>query len=212
MSLDKLANKLLALALACSLTLSLTACNSQNVLNDVQRFAPVVNNVLVAACAFTTSPLCTTGAAKINADEKVVFKLWQDYINAQAQGAPTPGLWNDLNAAFTTFVTDATDIFSLAGGISGPQQQEIVALVVAAQALLAVIESFFPAPPAGSAVKASFSKEKLPAPNPKTGKYDAAWFSSWQKNWNNLPLVKEKNLQIHEHNKVVRVVSFGKLQ
>lgn len=207
---ENIGNKMLSIGLVSVLLISSVACNSQNVLNDVKRFAPVVTNVLVAVCAFTANPLCATGAAIVQKDEQVVFKLWQDYINAQVAGTATSAMWNNLNAAFTTLVNDSADIFNLVTVIPGVDQPKIIGLVVAAQALLAVIESLFPASPNKTLRKAVLVKN-LPAPNPKTGRYDKGWFNSWQKNWNSLPLVKEKHLEIYNHNKLVRVISFGTL-
>ena len=197
----ELANKVLAMGLVSVLLVSSIACNQQNALNDVQKFAPVVTGVLTAACAFVKNPLCLTAAGKIKADEQNVFTVWQDYINAVAAGTATSAAWNNLNAVLTTLINDSTDIFTFASSLGGsvtPQQQtEVLALVVAAQGLLAVIEALVPASPAASPSfrKATFSKH-LPSPNPKTGKYDSGWFKSWQKNWNSLTLVKEKKLQI----------------
>ena len=215
--LNKLSNKILSLGLVSVLLVSSVACNQQTALNDVQKFAPVVTSVLTAACAFTTNPLCLSSAAKIKADEESVFTVWQDYINAVAAGTATSAAWNNLNAVLTTLINDSTDIFTFAsslGGVVSPvQQAEVIALVTAAQGLLAVIEALLPAPPAGVSIeRRALLNDKLPSPNAKTGKYDADWFKSWQKNWNNLPLVKERGLQIHSHNKFVRVITLEHLQ
>jgi hypothetical protein len=195
-----------AFFLACVVAMStmpVTGCNSQTVLNRVEALEPVINDVLVAACPFLPSPapvLCSTGEGILTADEAKLFKLWQDYITAQAAGTATPGAWADLNAALQVFVNDAAQVFALAHIVNGTHQTEILAMVTAVEALLAVVESLLPHPPAVAvsmaAIRSARFASSLPAPNPKTGVYDAEWFKGWQKNWNNLPGVKARKMQI----------------
>ncbi len=196
---------LLAIAVAVS-TMAMTACNEQAVLNDVERFAPAITDVLIVACEFTTSPLCAVGGPILTASEQELFTIWQAYITAQANGTATPGLWNDLNSALETLVTQSENVFALAHVVNGVHQQEVLDLATAAEGLLAVIESFLPATPATPAPTPAAVQHNLhpagrlaanlPKPNPKTGKYDRGWSSSWVKNWNALPGVKLRKMQI----------------
>lgn len=181
-------------------TMPATSCTGQGVLNDLEKFSPVVTNLLVVACEFTASPLCSTGGALLSAAEQHVFVLWQAYINAQAKGTATAGLWNDLNSALDTLIKDSSDVFSLAHVVNGQHQQEVLAMATATEALLAVIESLLPANPAPS-VKAMSARAPrlatfLPPPNTKSGKYDSAWFKQWEKNYNALPTVQSHKMQI----------------
>lgn len=196
---------LLLVALLALGTLPATSCGSQAVLTDVERFGPVVTDVLVAACGFTVSPLCTTLGPEINAAEQKLFTLWQAYITAQKNGTATPGLWNDLNAALSVVIAQAQQVFSLVHVINPAKQAEILAMATAAEGLLAVIETFLPASPGTSAVAVTHTVRQggaitahalhLPAPNPQTGQYDRAWFRSWVAYWNALPGVVSRHME-----------------
>jgi len=179
-------------------TMPTTACNSQTVLTDLQRFAPVVTNLLTLVCEFTANPLCATGGALLSTAEQHVFTLWQSYINAQAKGTASPALWNDLNAALETLISQSTDVFSLAHVVSGPQQQQILAVASATEALLAVIESMLPANPAPAKMMARAPRLAtfLPKPNAKSGQYDRAWLKQWEKDYNALPAVEGHSMQV----------------
>jgi hypothetical protein len=195
----KVQSYLLAVVVALG-TMPTTACNSQNVLTEVERFGPVVTNLLVVACEFTSSPLCATGGALLGDDEKLVFSLWQAFLNAQQKGTATAALWNDLNAALDTLISNSSDVFALAHVVNGPHQQEVLAMATATQALLAVIESLLPANPAPSARAMAARAPRLatfaPPPNTKSGKYDSAWFRQWQKEYNALPAVVSHKMQV----------------
>lgn len=188
---------LLACAVAMG-TMLTTGCNSQTVLTDLEKYAPVVTNLLTVACEFTANPLCGVGAGLVNAAEGQVFSLWQAYINAQQSGTETAAAWNDLNAAFDVLITKSTDVFALAHVVNGQHQQEVLAMASATEALLAVIEAQLPANP--SPVKTISRPPELatflPKPNAKTGKYDAGWLRGWEKEYNALPAVQSHKMQI----------------
>jgi len=197
--MKKLQSFLLACVVAMG-TMPISACNAQQVLTDLERYAPVVTNLLTVACEFTANPLCSTGSTLLSAAEQHVFNLWQAYINAQHKGTITAADWNDLNAAVDTLISNSSDVFSLAHVVNGPHQQEVLAMATATEALLAVIESQLPANPAPN-VKAMSARAPrlatfLPPPNVKSGKYDAAWFKQWEKNYNALPAVQLHKMQI----------------
>jgi hypothetical protein len=181
-------------------TMATTGCNDQTVLNDVERFAPAITDVLIVSCEFTVSPLCATAGPILTAAEQQLFAIWQGYITAQANGTTTPGLWNDLNAALQDLITQSENVFALAHVVNGAHQQEVLDLATAAQGLLAVIESFLPAPPASVAPalahRAGRLAAQLPKPNPKTGHYDKGWLKTWVKTWNQLPAVKTHKMKL----------------
>lgn len=201
---------LLAIAIGVS---TMVGCSDQTVLNDLERFAPAITDVVVVACEFTVSPLCATAGPVLTASEQHLFVIWQAYINAQANGKATPGLWNDLDAALQTLMTQSENVFALAHIVNGAHQQEVLDLAEAAEGLLAVIESFEPAapslgptpppaPPAPgvpgnlrAAVRSGRLSSKLPAPNYKTGVYDRGWLKAWVEHWNELPAVKTHKMQ-----------------
>lgn len=197
---------LLSLVLACAIaagTMPTTACTSQGVLTELEKFGPVVTNLLVVACEFTSSPLCATGAAQIADSEKHVYVLWQSYLDAQNKGKATAGLWNDLNSALDVLISHSSDVFSVAHVVNGEHQRDVLAMASATEALLAVIESLLPANPAPTnalTVRAMARPARLgtflPKANPKSGKYDAAWFRQWKKDYNALPAVQLHKMQV----------------
>lgn len=194
----KLQSFLLA-TLVAMCTMPTTACNSQQVLTDLEKYSPVVINLLTVACEFTANPLCSTGSALISEAEQHVFTLWQAYLNAQQKSTATAALWNDLNSAVDTLISKSSDVFSLAHVVNGVHQQEVLAMATATEALLAVIEAQLPANPAPVKAMAMARAPRLATflPKPaKSGKYDAAWFSQWRKDYNALPAVESHKMQV----------------
>ena len=109
--------KLQSFLLACVVaigTMPTMSCTSQGVLNDLEKFGPVVTNLLTVACEFTSNPFCTTGAKLLSDAEQHAFNLWQAYLNAQQKGTSTQADWNDLNAAMDTLISHSSDVFALA--------------------------------------------------------------------------------------------------
>jgi hypothetical protein len=197
--------KVQSLLLACALamaTMPTTACNSQSVLTELEKFGPVVTNLLRLACEFTSNPLCSTGAALLSDSEKHVYVLWQSYLDAESKGKVTAGLWNDLNSALDVLISHSSDVFSLAHVANGQNQRDVLAMASATEALLAVIESLLPSNPALNALTARAMTRParlgtfLPKANPKSGKYDAAWFRQWTKDYNAIPVVETHKMQV----------------
>ena len=196
--------RIFALFLACVVaagTMPVVGCNSQQTLNEVKSLAPVITDVLIAACDFAPPPapaLCATGAATLATLETHAFTLWQAYLTAEKAGTATPSMWAELNLAFQVMVNQASDVFALAHIVNAAHQAEILQMVDAAEALLAVVEGFMPAPPVRSmaAMRTMRLAAKLPVPNPKTGKYDQAFMKAWQKKWNKLPAVQVRHMQL----------------
>lgn len=187
-----------------------SACNSVTALADVEKFEPVVLNVLNLVCVISpANALCSTGLAMIQNDYNTVIKLWSDYNAAVAAGTNSSTLWNDLNAAFTVFEEDASQIFSLGLGLNAP---EVSAIVASAQLLLAAIETLFPSAPKG-ATAARPSKFKAYAVG--RSNYDVKWLEDWEKTYNGKVDVAQKAYpkahlkKVHLHNWVLRGVTFG---
>lgn len=204
------ADKFLASMLAVVFVIASTACNSSLALTEVERFQPVVTNVLVLACTFTSNPLCATAGAKINQDVTTVIQLWTAYNAAVQNGTATQAIWNDLNAAFTTFEQDSSAIFQLANVVDPAHQQEIIAVAAAAQVLLASIELAFPAAPA--AAKRVQHGRIFTTASPIT---DKASFEAWESNYNKQISVLKKAhpkaglKSVHLHGAFVRAVTVG---
>jgi hypothetical protein len=197
---------LLSLVLACAIaasTMPTTACNSQTALTELEKFGPVITNLLTVACEFNPTPLCGTGAALLTEAQKHVVVLWQAYLAAQSKGTATPALWNDLNSALDVLISHSSDVFSLAHVVNGQNQRDVLAMASATEALLAVIESLLPPNPAPTnalTVQAMARPARLGTFLPKpaqSGKYDATWFKQWQKDYNAIPAVQLHKMQVH---------------
>lgn len=189
-------------------TMVTTSCSSAQALTDVERFHPVVTDVLVLACTVSPSAaLCGTAKATIENDYNLVVTLWGDYNAAVANGTATPGMWNDLNAAFATFEKDSADIFALGLGLNAP---EITAIVASAQVLLAAIESLFPASPTGQAKSAVFASHAVGRTS-----YDSQWLKTWSADFNGKLDVAHKIHpsahveKVHYHGKAMRYLTLG---
>lgn len=164
-----------------------SGCNSAKALGWVQKFEPVVVNVIVLACIINTGlPICGGMQATIKADADLVIKLWGDYNAIAKAGGSTSAIWNDLNAAFLTFEKDSADIFAAGLGLNAP---EVTAIVAAAQVLLAAIEAVFPAPPAGAQAT---RPSKFGAYRMGIGNYDRDWFNKWAKDYDSKVGVAQK--------------------
>lgn len=211
------ANKFLSFSLAIVMVFAtipamtvLTACNSSQALLEVQRFEPVILNALNLACTIqSTLPICGTMAATIKADADLVIKVWGDYNAAVAAGTSTVAIWNQLNAAFSTFEQDSAAIFAAAAGLNAPT---VMAVVAAAQVLLAAIEALFPAPPAGVTMHrpAKFARYGQAGAN-----YNMAWLKSWTKDYNGKIEIAKKQYpkadlhKVYVHSTAARVASLG---
>jgi hypothetical protein len=193
----------LCCAIACG-TMPLAGCNSQAVLNDVEKFEPVVLNALTLACTINAGlAVCGTMQTTITNDYNLVIKLWQDWITAKSNGTATLGLWNDLNAAFSVFEQDSAAIFAAASGLNAP---EVTAIVAAAQVLLAAIEALSPAAPSGSAAPSAVFKSS------RAASFD---LQAWVTDYNERVDVARhlhptaKLTKVHYHGKALRIATFG---
>lgn len=218
-SVDNVSKMVTSIVLCFALMASsmfMTGCSVSSVVSDLQKFQPVITDVLTIACEFTSDPLCAI-APTINQNVAYALSLLQDYEVALANQTASLSAWNDLNAAFALVEKDASAIFALAHVVNGAHQQEILAIVASAQALLAVIETIFPAPPvaATNVMTARPAQHQfavyLPAPTAKTKQFDRKWLNSWVGDWNSNKLVKSNKKQIHLHNVVLRAIPLAGL-
>jgi hypothetical protein len=192
--------KLQSFLLACVVAIGAmptTGCNSQQVLTDLEKFGPVITNLLTVACEFTANPLCTTGAAILSTAEQHAFNVWQAYLNSEQKGKATQADWNDLNAAVNTLISNSAEVFALAHVANAQSQRDVLQMATATEGLLAVIEALVPPNP--SPVKALARAPRLATflpPKPKSGQYDSGWFKQWRKDYNALPVVHLHKMQI----------------
>jgi hypothetical protein len=164
-------------------------CSSATALAEVEKFEPLVTNVLNLACVVSSGlSICGTMEQTIQNDYSTVVDLWTKYNALVAAGTATSAAWNDLNAAFNLFTQNTMEIFSLATGLNVP---EITAIVAAAEVLLSTIEALFPGAPAGTTMRmaksARFSKSTpLPTQIDKHGRatINKDSLDNWRKEYN----------------------------
>lgn len=204
---------LLSLVLCLSLvvgTVPMTSCNAGTILTDITKFLPVVGDILQIIGAFTGADY-TALDTKITNDAQLVTNLYNTY----EQNVGSPSAWNDLNAAFTTFTQDSSQIFTLAQVSNPAVQAKVAAMEAAAQTLFAIIESLEPAAPASvtNAVRSHKFTAYAPAPNYNLG--------NWIDGWNALVTAKTGNaaldgctagMQLHIHNWLLRQITFHVLK
>lgn len=143
--------KFLTFLLTCAVAMSTmvtVACTPQQklaVVNDIQKFLPLVSNVADAVCGFLPgSPVCVGGVAVVTASAGILDTALVNYFTAQASGTVPPGIIAALNQAITTFEGDASNILDSVRVLNPTLQQEIQDLVAAAQVFLGVIEGLLP--------------------------------------------------------------------
>lgn len=211
--MNKLANKVLAIGLISTLLTFSIGCNSAQALIEVQRFEPVLVNVLVLACTINSGlPVCGTMQATIKSDADLVIKLWSDYNAAVKAGTSTTAIWNELNAAFVVFEQDSAAIFAAGLGLNAP---EVTAIIAAAQILLSTIEALFPAAPVGTTAARPERFRKYTATLGTPRSYDKRWLEAWAKDYNQKVDVAQKlhpkaNLQkVYVHSVVAHVATLG---
>jgi hypothetical protein len=207
---------LVALAVT-PVTLITTGCNSAAVVTDIQKFAPVVVNVLELACTFTPgAPLCATGAAMLNSSITAVTNAITGYQAKVKAGTATASDWNYINALFGTFEDQSASIFNLLHVSSGGTQAEALAIEASAKVLLSAIEALFPAPPAIVAVASRPSARFVASmPSPAVA-FDSNWFKAWEKDYNRkVDAAKKANPKAslsHVHSALVTRLTLGKVK
>lgn len=204
--------KFLTFLLTCAVAMSTmvtVACTPQQklaVVQDIQKFLPVVTNVADAVCGFTpAAPVCLGGVTAVSASAGILDTALVNYFTAQASGTVPPGLVAALNQAISTFEGDAGNILASVRVLNPTLQTEIETLAGAAQVMLAVVEGLLPS--TGAQLK--FAAAKPTNFNMKTFVDD----------YNNKVAVTQKLLprsvslkQVHMHNGFARYISAGYLK
>jgi hypothetical protein len=176
---------LLCTGLLC-ITIACTTAQVTSVITGIDRFTPVVTNVLALACDFNQkAALCSTGAATLNKDAADLTSALSIYEAKVTAGTATSADWNVANAVFQTFEADSASIFELFHISNASSEATANAVAASAQTLLAVIEALFPSAPAPVAVSTARMERpaKFSASLPAAG---VAGFSLsvWQKDYN----------------------------
>lgn len=183
-SIEKPGKTLLAFVLV--ILMFALGCSTAQIISDVQRYEPVIINVLNLACVFSPAvALCTTGEAIFNSTYTLLIGLLTTYEANLKAGTATVAAYNELNAALATFESNSAAILEMGHVFDPNTQKEALTLVASAQTLLAVIEASFPGPPPNPAVSSmSDAVSATAAPRVRrfaahlptvTGKFDKHW-------------------------------------
>src|SRR5580692_4419388 len=178
---------LLCAGLLC-ITIACTTAQVTSVITQIDKFTPVVTNVLALACDFNPkAALCSTGAATLDKDAADLTSALSVYEAKVTAGTATSADWNIANAVFQTFEADSVSIFELFHISNVGSEATANAVAASAQTLLAVIEALFPAAPV------AVSTARMEAAQSRPAKFSASLpaagvagfnLSAWQKDYN----------------------------
>jgi len=163
--------------------------------------APALVNILQIVAVANGQPVNSNLEAKINADAAVIKTLAGDFAKASSSAAPT--VCSQLQAAISTYQADQQLVLSgaqvsdlntqtkitLLAGLVADTVQSIAAVIPACQANG---QTFKAAPPYGLSTFVTHYNSILVAPTGNKA-VDAA----------------TRKLQVHQHSKIVREVTFG---
>jgi hypothetical protein len=194
------------LVFALSLAVFCTACSTAwvSTLDSILAAAgPALVNILQIVAVADGQPVNSNLEAKINADSTVIKTLASDFANASSSAAP--GVCSQLSAAIGDYQADQALVLQVAE-VKDPNTQTKIALLSdlvagTVQAITAVIPScqanaqaFKASPPYSLSTFVAHYNSILVAP---TG--------------NQAVDVATGKLKLHQHSKVVRAVTFGRL-
>ncbi|MGD0792581.1 MAG: hypothetical protein ABR920_12505 [Terriglobales bacterium] len=197
------------LVVALSLAMFCTACSTAWVAtldSILAAAAPALINILQIVSVANGQPVNGNLAAKINADAAVIKALAADF--AKASSGSAPGVCQQLQAAVSAYQADQQLVLQVAQ-VSDPNTQTKITLLAdlvagTVNAITAVI------PSCQNATTIRSTKITLP--------YSVSTFAD---HYNSILVAKTGNaavdavtpkLKIHQHSKLVRSVTFGRLQ
>jgi len=197
------------LVVALSLAMFCTACSTAWVAtldSILAAAAPALINILQIVSVANGQPVNGDLAAKINADATLIKALAADF--AKASSGSAPGVCQQLQAAVSAYQADQELVLSVAQ-VSDPNTQTKITLLAdlvagTVNAITAVIPSCQNA--------AAIRSTKI------TPLYSVSTFAD---HYNSILVAKTGNaavdavtpkLKIHHHSKLVRSVTFGRLQ
>jgi hypothetical protein len=198
-----------ALVVVLSLAIFCTACSTAWVTtldSILAAAAPALVNILQIVAVANNQPVNSTLAAKINADATVIKTLAADFASASSGSAP--GVCQELQAAISAYQTDQQLVLQVAQ-VSDPNTQTKITLLAdlvagTVNAVTAVIPS---------CQNASVTRNTRIAPP-----YSVSAFAD---RYNRILVAKTGNaavdaatpsLKLHHRSKLVRIITFGRLQ
>jgi hypothetical protein len=198
-----------ALVVVLSLAIFCSACSTAWVTtldSILAAAAPALVNILQIVAVANNEPVNSTLAAKINADATVIKTLAADFASASSGSAP--GVCQELQAAVSAYQTDQQLVLQVAQ-VSDPNTQTKITLLAdlvagTVNAVTAVIPSCQNAAVTRSA--------RITPP------YSVSTFAD---HYNRILVAKTGNaavdaatprLKLHHRSKLVRIITFGRLQ
>jgi hypothetical protein len=198
-----------ALVVVLSLAMLCTACSTAwvSTLDSIlAAAAPALINILQIVAVANGQPVNANLAAKINADATIIKTLAGDF--AKASSGSTPGVCQQLQAAVGVYQADQQLVLQIAQ-VGDPNTQTKITLLAdlvvgTVNAIMAVIPS---------CQNAAVARNMKTAPS-----YSVSIFTD---HYNSILLAPTGNaavdaatpkLKLHRHSKLVRAVTFGRLE
>ncbi|MGO9574503.1 MAG: hypothetical protein ACLPTQ_09270 [Terriglobales bacterium] len=192
-----------------SLAMFCTACSTTwvSTLDSILVVAaPALIDILQIAAVANGQPMNTNLEAKINADATIIKTLAADF--AKASSSLAPGVCSQLQAAVSAYQSDQQAVLQ-AAQVSDPNTQTKITLLTnlvagTVNAITAVIPS----------CNDAASTRNLKAQPPYSISTFAAQYNSILVAPTGNAAVDEatQKLKLHQHSKLVRMVTFGRLQ
>jgi hypothetical protein len=198
-----------ALVVALSLAMFCTACSTAwvSTLDSIlAAAAPALVNILQIVSVANGQPVNGNLAAKISADAIVIKTLAADF--AQASSGSAPGVCQQLQAAVSAYQVDQQLVLQVAQVSDSNTQTKITLLADLVAGTVNAITAVIP-----SCQNAAATRRMKTAPS-----YSAYTFAD---HYNSILVAKTGNavvdavtpkLKLHRHSKLVRSVTFGRLQ
>jgi len=197
------------LVVALSLAMFCTACSTAWVAtldSILAAAAPALINILQIVSVANGQPVNGNLAAKINADAAVIKTLAADF--AKASSGSAPGVCQQLQAAVSAYQADQQLVLQ-AAQVSDPNTQTKITLLADLVAgTVSAITALIPSCQNAAAIRST----KIAPP------YSVSTFAD---HYNSILVAKTGNaavdavtpkLKLHQHSKLVRSVTFGRLQ
>jgi hypothetical protein len=199
------------MVVALSLAIFCTACSTAwvSTLDSIlAAAAPALINILQIVAVANGLPMNSNLAAKINTDATAIETLAADF--AQVSSSSAPGLCQQLQAAVSTYQADQQLVLQVAQVSASNTQTEITLLVDLVAGTVNAITAVIPSCQNAAQLNAKTFRSAPP--------YSLSTFTA---HYNSILLSKTGNaavdamtskIKLHRHSKIVRVVSFGRLQ
>jgi hypothetical protein len=196
-----------ALVVALSLAMLCTACSTVwvSTLDSIlAAAAPALINILQIVAVANGQPVNGNLEAKINADATVIKTLAADF--AQASSGSAPGICQELQAAVSAYQADQQLVLQVAQ-VSNSNTQTKIALL--ADLVAGTVNAITAAIPSCQAAAQGFKAAPPYSLSTFTAHYNSILVAA---TGNAVVDAATPKLKLHRHSKLVRAVTFGRLQ